>query len=113
MKVLFIGGTGTISTAVSELAVKKGIDLFLLNRGNRGEFFPEGATLIRGDIRNIETIHKILDDYKFDVVVDWVAFTPDHIEADIGLFKGKIGQYIFISSASAYQRPPAHYLVDE
>ncbi|NSW92649.1 MAG: SDR family oxidoreductase [Firmicutes bacterium] len=113
MKVLFIGGTGTISAAVSELAVKKGIDLFLLNRGNREEFFPGGATLIKGDIRDIENTRKILKNYKFDVVVDWVAFTPDHIEADINLFRGKTGQYIFISSASAYQKPPTHYLVDE
>lgn len=113
MKVLFIGGTGTISAAVSELAVKKGIDLFLLNRGNREEFFPEGATLIKGDIRDVENTCKILENYKFDVVVDWVAFTPDHIEADINLFRGKTGQYIFISSASAYQKPPTHYLVDE
>jgi nucleoside-diphosphate-sugar epimerase len=113
MKVLFIGGTGTISSAVSELAVKKGIKLFMLNRGNRNEFFPEGATLIKGDIRNIEATRKALEDYEFDVVVNWIAFTVDHIKTDIELFKGRVKQYIFISSASVYQKPPTHYLVDE
>jgi nucleoside-diphosphate-sugar epimerase len=113
MKVLFIGGTGTISSAVSELAVKKGIDLFLFNRGNREDFFPAGAGLIKGDIRDIENTRRVLKDYSFDVVVDWVAFTPGHVKADTDLFKGKISQYIFISSASAYQKPPSHYLVNE
>lgn len=113
MKVLFIGGTGTISSAVSELAVKKGIDLFLFNRGNREDLLPEGAKLIKGDIRDIENARKLLKDHSFDVVVDWAAYIPEHVKADLDLFKGKISQYIFISSASAYQKPPSHYLIDE
>ncbi|NLC69182.1 MAG: SDR family oxidoreductase [Clostridiaceae bacterium] len=113
MKVLFIGGTGVISSAVSELAVKKGIDLYLLNRGKRADLFPGGAKLIKGDIRDIENIRKVLADYSFDVVVDWVAYTPEHIKADVDLFKGKTAQYIFISSASVYQKPPSYYLIDE
>ncbi len=113
MKVLFIGGTGTISSAVSELAVMNGFDLYLLNRGTRNQLVPEGAKVIKGDIRDYETTKEVLKDHRFDVVVDWVAFTPDHVENDIRLFRGKTDQYIFISSASAYQRPQTHYLIDE
>lgn len=113
MKVLFIGGTGIISSAVSELAVKKGIELYLLNRGNRTEAVPKEAILIKGDIRDTETVKKTLRDYQFDVVVDWIAFTSGHVQADVELFKGKVSQYIFISSASAYQKPLSHYLVSE
>ncbi len=89
MRVLFIGGTGTISSAVSELSVEKGIDLYLLNRGNRTEFIPKGAKSIIGDIRDKERIKEVLRDYTFDVVVDWVAFTSEHVKADIEIFKGK------------------------
>jgi len=113
MKALFIGGTGTISSAVSELAVKKGIDLYLLNRGNRSELIPKGAKSIIGDIRDIERAREILKDYKFDVVVDWVAFNVEHVKASIELFRDKTSQYIFISSASVYQKPPSHYLITE
>ena len=113
MKVLFIGGTGIISTAVSELAVKKGFELYLLNRGTRNEFAPKEAKLINSDIREPENTAKALKNHEFDVVVDWIAYVPEHIKADINLFKGKIGQYIFISSASAYQRPPENYIINE
>jgi len=113
MKVLFIGGTGIISSAVSELAIQRGIELYLFNRGNRSEFLPKAAMHIRGDIRDFESTSSTLKDYRFDIVVDWIAYTPDQIETDIRLFKGKTCQFIFISSASCYQRPPVHYLVDE
>lgn len=113
MKVLFIGGTGLISEAVSRLAVEQGIDLYLFNRGRRDEFIPPGAKLIKGDIRDREKVADILKNYSFDVVVDWIAFTTEHIKVDIELFKEKTGQYIFISSASAYQKPPTHYLITE
>ncbi len=113
MKVLFIGGTGTISSAVSALAVKKGFELYLLNRGNYSEFMPAGAKIIKGDIRNVEETRKILKDYKFDVVVDWIAFNPDHIKTDIRLFKNKVDQFVFISSTACYQRPVTHYYMDE
>ncbi len=113
MKVLFIGGTGLISEAVSRLAIEQGIELYLYNRGKREQFIPEGAKLIKGDIRDIESTKKVIKDYRFDVVVNWIAFTPDHIEADLHLFKGKTGQYIFISSASAYQKPLTNYLITE
>lgn len=113
MKVLFIGGTGLISQAVSRLAVERGIELYLFNRGQRDEFVPEGAKVIRGDIRNQAESAEVLKGYEFDVVVDWIAFTPDHVQTDIELFTGKTKQYIYISSASAYQKPQRNYLITE
>ena len=113
MKVLFIGGSGTISSAVSQLAVERGIDLYLLNRGKNRQFVPRNAKVIKSDIRERKTVSKVLKLYDFDVVVNWIAFVPQHVEADIEFFKGKVGQYIFISSASAYQKPPAHWLITE
>ncbi len=114
MKALFIGGTGLISTAVSKLAIENGIDLYLLTRGTRDQFAPKGATLLKGDInKDTEAVAKLLEDHTFDVVVNWVAFTTEQVERDIELFKGKTSQYIFISSASAYQKPARDYLVTE
>ncbi|GGG04221.1 hypothetical protein GCM10010912_56190 [Paenibacillus albidus] len=113
MKVLFIGGTGLISQAVSRLAVQRGIELYLFNRGQRDEFVPEGAEVIRGDIRNPEEARQALQGHEFDVVVDWIAFTPAHVQADIELFTGLTKQFIFISSASAYQKPQRHYRITE
>ncbi len=113
MKALFIGGTGVISTAVSKLAVERGIELYLFNRGRASEFVAKGAKVIKGDIRDVKAAGNTLKKYEFDVVVDWVAFTADHVEADIELFAGRTGQYIFISSASAYQKPATDYSVTE
>jgi len=104
MKVLFIGGTGIISSACSDLAVKKGIDLYHLNRGLSHRKI-KGVKNIKGDIRKPEEVKEILKNYKFDSVVDWIAFVPEHIKNDIKIFKDKTKQYIFISSASAYQKP--------
>jgi nucleoside-diphosphate-sugar epimerase len=105
MKVLFIGGTGVISSACSQLAVNRGIDLYLLNRGQTERAIPEGARILRGDIRDRASVKRALGDATFDAVVDWVAFTPEHVEADIELFRDRTGQYVFISTASAYQKP--------
>ncbi|HEY9062888.1 MAG TPA: SDR family oxidoreductase [Pseudobacteroides sp.] len=113
MKVLFIGGTGIISEAVSKLAIQKGMDLYLLNRGNRPLYLPQGAKVINSDIRDKGTIKEVLKSHSFDVVVDWIAFTPEHIRTDLELFMGNVGQYIFISSASAYQKPPTDYIITE
>ncbi len=112
MKVLFIGGTGLISSACSQLALERGVDLFLLNRGQRTDT-PVGATAIIADTNNRESLESALAGLRFDVVVNWIAFTPEQIERDIALFSGRTDQYIFISSASAYQRPVGHYLVSE
>lgn len=113
MKVLFIGGTGTISEACTELAVARGIDLTLFNRGLTQTPIPQGVQVIMGDIRHRVDAGKVLQEHDFDVVVDWIAFTPEHIETDLALFQGTVKQYIFISSASAYQKPPNHYRITE
>jgi len=113
LKVLFIGGTGVISSAVSELALKKGFDLYLLNRGNNSEFFPAGAKAIIADIRNEQNVESLIKNTRFDVVVDWIAYQPEHVKTDIRLFKGRTDQYIFISSAACYKRPVNHYYIDE
>lgn len=112
MRVLFIGGTGFISTAVSRLAVNEGIELYLLNRGLRGAP-PLGAHALTADINRPEEVRAALRDLKFDAVVNWIAYTPEEIERDLSLFKGRVGQYVFISSAAAYQKPPAHYVITE
>ncbi len=112
MKVLFIGGTGFISTAVSRLAVEKGIELHHLNRGLRIAQMS-GVKNHVADVHRREDVHAVLGDTRFDVVVDWIAYTPDDIERDLDLFTGRVGQFVFISSASAYQSPPAHYIITE
>ena len=104
MKALFIGGTGVISSACSRLAVSRGIDLYLLNRGQT-ERPIECARILHGDIRDRASVERALGDATFDVVANFLNFVPEHVEADIALFRDRTGQYIFISSASAYQKP--------
>jgi len=114
MKVLFIGGTGVISSACAELALQQDIDLTLLNRGQTSARpAPVGAALMHGDIRDQASVEAALRGHSFDAVVDWIAFTPQHVQTDLDLFQGRVGQYIFISSASAYQTPPASLPVIE
>ena len=112
MKVLFIGGTGFISTSVSRLAVAKGLHLYHLNRGLRKTDLTGVHSLI-ADIHQPEQTRAALGDLQFDAVVDWTAFTPDHIERDLALFRGRAKQFVFISSASAYQKPPSHHVIRE
>jgi len=112
MRVLFIGGTGIISTASTALAVERGIDLTLLTRGRRAAN-PAGVKALAVDMDDTAAATAALHDASFDVVVDWIAFTPEHIERDLRLFRGRTRQYIFISSASAYQKPATHYLITE
>ncbi|MBA3946866.1 MAG: SDR family oxidoreductase [Herpetosiphonaceae bacterium] len=113
MNVLFIGGTGIISSACVELAVARGIDLTLLNRGHGTRPLPASVAVLQGDIRDKDAVANVLKDKTFDVVVDFVAFTPEHIETDLALFRGRTKQYIFISSASAYQTPPRNWPTTE
>lgn len=113
MKVLFIGGTGIISSACSALALERGIDLWLLNRGQSHRPEPEGAHVVHGNIRDPDSVRAVLGSEHFDAVVDWIAFTPDHIETDLEIFRGRTDQFVFISSASAYQTPPASLPVTE
>jgi nucleoside-diphosphate-sugar epimerase len=110
-----IGGTGIISSACCDLALQRGMDLTILNRSVSTKFpIPPGAQHIVGDIHADQArLAEVLRDRRFDVVVDWVAYTPADIEHDLRLFSGKTGQFVFISSASAYQKPPAHYLITE
>jgi len=114
MKVLFIGGSGIISSACSAWAVEQGIDLYLLNRGQTSlRPIPQAAQVITADIRDPAAVADALRGHTFDVVVDWIAFTPGQIAADLSLFRGLVGQFIFISSASAYQKPPARLPITE
>ena len=113
MNVLFIGGTGVISSACSRLAVKRGIRLTLLNRGTTGRPAPDGAEIVRGDIRNPDSVQSALGRRTFDAVVDWVCYTPEQAEADIRMFGGRTGQFVFIGTASSYQTPPASLPVTE
>jgi nucleoside-diphosphate-sugar epimerase len=105
MKVLFIGGTGKISSACSQLAVDQGGELYLLNRGQTDRPVPKNLHMLQADIRDPDSVTAALGDLHFDAVVNWVAFTLEHIETDLKLFTERTDQYIFISSASAYQKP--------
>jgi nucleoside-diphosphate-sugar epimerase len=112
MKVLFVGGTGLISSACTRLAVERGLELFLLNRGGNPDR-AGGATAIVADARDEAAVEQVLAGQRFDVVVDWIAFTPEDVERDLRLFRGRTDQFVFISSASAYQKPLDHWLISE
>jgi len=112
MKVLMIGGTGNISTSVSRLAVAQGIQLYLLTRGKTPVTIP-GAQTITADIDNITLVEELIAGHNFDAVVNWINYTPDQVERDIRLFSNRCGQYIFISSASAYQKPVRNPVITE
>lgn len=111
MKALFIGGTGTISADVVELAQQRGWEITLLNRGSRK--LSEGMRSIIADIHDEEAVAKAVTDESYDVVAQFIAYTAEDVERDIRLFRDKTKQYIFISSASAYQKPLADYRITE
>ncbi|MBR5416603.1 MAG: SDR family oxidoreductase [Clostridiales bacterium] len=113
MKILFIGGTGTISMAITRLLAKQGHDLYLLNRGNRSSELPSGVKTIIADINNEEETAKKLEGMTFDCVGEFIGFVPEQLERDFRLFKDKTKQFIYISSASAYQKPPKGYVITE
>jgi nucleoside-diphosphate-sugar epimerase len=115
MKLLFIGGTGLISSACSALAVDQGHELFILNRSlSRKSPLPEGATLLQADIYADEArLASLLTGHHFDAVVDFIAYTVEDIERSLRLFRGGTDQFVFISSASAYQKPVRNYLITE
>lgn len=112
MKILFIGGTGIISTACTALAATRGFDLTVLTRGRSNSQLPPGVKTLTLDI-NDSVLSRKIERESFDAVVDWIAFTPADIERDLELFRGRTRQFVFISSASAYQKPQAHYLITE
>ena len=115
MRILFIGGTGLISSACSDLVLARGHELFILNRSmSTKHSLPEGAHLIKGDVHGDENeLARLFQDFEFDSVADWIAYTQEDVERDIRLFRGRAGQFVFISSASAYQKPPTDYLITE
>ncbi len=113
MRALLIGGTGTISMAITKLLVEKKWEVYLLNRGSRTSELPEGVKLINADINDEEAVKAKIADMTFDVVGEFIGFVPSQIERDIRLFKGKTRQYIYISSASAYNKPARDYRITE
>ena len=113
MKVLFIGGTGTISMAVSNLLLSQGHTLYLLNRGNRNLSLSGDLVELKADVNDESRVKELIKELHFDAVADFIAFEPPQLERDYRLFKGKTDQFIFISSASAYQKPLADYRINE
>jgi nucleoside-diphosphate-sugar epimerase len=110
---LFIGGTGIISTACARAAIAQGIELHVLTRGLSRRPMPEPVNVLHADINDRHAMSAALGAREFDVVVDWVAFTPQDIARDLDLFASRTGQYVFISSASAYQTPPESLPITE
>ena len=114
LRVLFLGGTGIISSACAERAVETGIELTAVVRGRTAtRALPPGARVLQADVRDRAALAKALDGEDFDVAVDFLAFTPDQVREDVELFEGRVGQYVFISSASAYQKPVARLPIVE
>ncbi len=113
MKILLIGGTGTISTAISEKLIEEKHELYLLNRGNSNISLPKGFHSICVDINDEVAVAQKISGMKFDCVADFIAFVPSQLERDYRLFNGKTDQFIFISSASIYQKPPSNFIINE
>jgi nucleoside-diphosphate-sugar epimerase len=113
MKALFIGGTGIISSAITKQLLEKGCELYLLNRGTRNEALPAGAKILQADINDEDYVAGLIEGLEFDVVADFIAFGPAQLERDYRLFNGKTKQFMFISSASAYQTPLSDYRITE
>ena len=113
MKILFIGGTGIISTSCTREALEQGHELFHLNRGNHPDRAPRGVTTLKADSRDSRQVEKAVAGHRFDCVVNWVAFEPDHVRQDMELLGPLTSHYIFISSASVYLKPPPHWIITE
>ena len=114
MKILFIGGTGTISSAITrQIISNNNHQLYLINRGTRNNNLSDNVTLIQADINDEDAVSEKIKDLNFDVIADFIAFTPEQLERDYRLFNGKTKQFIFISSASAYQKPLSDFRINE
>ena len=113
MRILIIGGTGTISSAITRQLAASGQDLWLLNRGTRKQEVPAGVKRIVADISNEEEVERLLGDMQFDAVCEFIGFVPEQVERDIRLFKGRTRQYVYISSASAYNKPASNHVINE
>ncbi|MBI1937193.1 MAG: SDR family oxidoreductase [Ignavibacteriales bacterium] len=106
MKILFIGGTGIISSSCSQLCIEKGYELYLLNRGKNFRTPPAEAKIIQADINDVDSVRAKLAKEKFDAVVNWIAFNKEDVKRDFESFRDKTEQYIFISTATVYEKPP-------
>ncbi|MCB9018099.1 MAG: SDR family oxidoreductase [Prevotellaceae bacterium] len=113
MKALFIGGTGTISMAITKRLLVMGWELFLLNRGSRSEELSSEVNLLNVDVNDEDSVSEKIRGLKFDVVCDFIGFVPEQLERDFRLFQGKTKQFMYISSASAYQKPLGDYRISE
>ncbi len=114
MKVLFIGGTGIISSACSHLAIARGIELYHLNRGQTSyRPVPDSVIQLQGNIHDRTSYEAALGEHQFDAIVQWIAFVPEQVQQDIEILRGRTKQYLFISSASAYQTPPSRLPITE
>ena len=113
MRILIIGGTGTISSAITRQLAASGQDLWLLNRGTRKQEVPAGVKQIVADISNEEEVMRLLGDMQFDAVCEFIGFVPEQVERDIRLFKGRTHQYVYISSASSYNKPASNHVINE
>ena len=113
MRILIIGGTGTISSAITRQLAASGQDLWLLNRGTHKQEVPAGVKQIVADISNEEEVKRLLGDMQFDAVCEFIGFVPEQVERDIRLFKGRTRQYVYISSASAYNKPASNHVINE
>jgi len=113
MRILFIGGTGNISTACTRLALEAGYDVYHFNRGKSHDLFKKSIKQIHGDAYDIDSLKMAVKNQNFDVVVNFIAYLPEDVDRDIKVFSGKTSQYIFISSASVYQKPPLYPIITE
>ncbi len=113
MKILLIGGTGTISSAITRQLAASGHDLWLLNRGNRKSEVPASVKQVIVDINDEQQVLQLLGDTQFDAVCEFIGFLPSQVERDIRLFQGRTRQYVYISSASAYNKPAASHVITE
>jgi len=113
MKILLIGGTGTISSAITRQLATSGHDLWLLNRGNRKDDVPAGVRQVICDINNEAEVLRQIGETMFDAVCEFIGFLPSQVERDIRLFKGRTRQYVYISSASAYNKPARSHIITE
>ncbi len=113
MRILFIGGTGTISSAITRQLTRTEHELWLLNRGTRRDEVPEGVRQIMADINDEAEVSRLLGDIKFDCVCEFIGFVPEQVERDFRLFAGRTRQYVFISSASAYHKPVRNHIISE
>ena len=112
-RILYIGGTGTISAACVRRSIEQGHEVTVLNRGSSRRALPEGVEELVADVRDAAAVRDAVGEVEYDVVAEFLAFTPDHVQQDLDLFEGRTGQYVFISSASAYEKPPRRLPITE